>query len=405
MGEVLQPLEKLKRSYWAEEGIERGRFGAEKGAGLESLAAGGQHALFIDENGTVWACGADDEGVLGLPPTDSGDYFPRPIQSLVDEGFRAIQVAAGDTFSAAISTTGDLRAWGTFRDSTGVLGFSKDVRNQNTPSPILQLPSGPEDNEKFVSAVATQHLMLLTTHGNVYICGSGEYGELGRKVSARQQFPVPQKAFFGARARKAVAIGAGGSTSFIVDDGGDVWACGQNNSGQLGVGFASPKASSVVWTPTRVAGLSRADLDGETVVQICGGEDATAFLTSGGRVFTCGMADIGQLGLARAQLMRDGEPVRFLATPTQVIFPDPNVRIVQISSASRGTMAVSADGALYAWGEGNSFELGLGADERNAETPRVLVRRAGGSWKAEQVARGGTHTVCLLRSRLPQGQA
>jgi hypothetical protein len=41
--------------------------------------------------------------------------FPRPLESLVDEGFRAVKVAAGDSISAAIGTEGGLRVWGSFR--------------------------------------------------------------------------------------------------------------------------------------------------------------------------------------------------------------------------------------------------------------------------------------------------
>lgn len=40
-----------------------------------------------------------------------------PLQSLVDEGFRAAVITAGDSVGAAISDTGDLRVWGTFRVS------------------------------------------------------------------------------------------------------------------------------------------------------------------------------------------------------------------------------------------------------------------------------------------------
>lgn len=40
---------------------------------------------------------------------------PHPLQSLVDEKFRAVQVVAGDSIGAALSTEGDLRVWGSFR--------------------------------------------------------------------------------------------------------------------------------------------------------------------------------------------------------------------------------------------------------------------------------------------------
>ena len=42
---------------------------------------------------------------------------PFPLQTLVDEGFRATRIATGDSISAAISQEGELRVWGSFRVS------------------------------------------------------------------------------------------------------------------------------------------------------------------------------------------------------------------------------------------------------------------------------------------------
>lgn len=43
--------------------------------------------------------------------------IPHPLQSLVDDNFRAIKVVTGDSICAALSTDGELRVWGSFRVS------------------------------------------------------------------------------------------------------------------------------------------------------------------------------------------------------------------------------------------------------------------------------------------------
>jgi regulator of chromosome condensation len=43
--------------------------------------------------------------------------IPHTLQNLVDDGFRALKVAAGDSISAAIGSEGELRVWGSFRVS------------------------------------------------------------------------------------------------------------------------------------------------------------------------------------------------------------------------------------------------------------------------------------------------
>lgn len=77
----------------------------------------------------VWSCGVNDDAALGritqdVPdPEKEGEFVdidtltaePHPLQSLKDENFRAVRIAAGDTISAAISAEGELRVWGSFR--------------------------------------------------------------------------------------------------------------------------------------------------------------------------------------------------------------------------------------------------------------------------------------------------
>jgi regulator of chromosome condensation len=52
MGSIPGGFEKPKRNTWIEEKMEEDAFGP-NGAGLETVAAGGMHTLFIDEIGTV----------------------------------------------------------------------------------------------------------------------------------------------------------------------------------------------------------------------------------------------------------------------------------------------------------------------------------------------------------------
>lgn len=139
---------KLTRNKLVEEKTKEGEFGGE-GAGIESIAAGGMHTLFIDEKGTVrgnvtsarlvltvfpqvWSFGVNDEGALGrvtsqVPnPEKEGEFLdvdeltavPQPVKTLEDENFRAVKIIAGDNISAAISDAGELRVWGSFRVCT-----------------------------------------------------------------------------------------------------------------------------------------------------------------------------------------------------------------------------------------------------------------------------------------------
>lgn len=313
----------------------------------------------------------------------------------------------------------------------GSLGFANGTRHQFTPTPILSLPHKPGNTEKVVSVVSgNNHLLILTTHGNVFSLGAGEQGQLGRKVLERRKIhgTVPEKITLGTkRSRKAVVIGAGNYHSFAVDEKGDVWGWGLNTMGQTGTGRSGKfDPNPEVQVPMKVIGLSMEELSGgdedgdERVVQIVGGEHHSLFLTSEGRVFAVGRTDGGQLGLEpNHPALAERKFPDFIAEPAEVKFPAASAvsasaasgsgstgtnrererdRIVHISAGTHNNIAITEGGALYSWGEGNQGELGVGEDGE-APTPTVVVRREGGSWAAVSAACGGQHTLGLFRKK------
>ncbi|KAJ8515345.1 hypothetical protein ONZ45_g7233 [Pleurotus djamor] len=413
--DVLGELDKPRKNPWAEAKMQSGEFG-EEGAGLETIAAGGLHTLFVDEKGTVWTCGVNDDAALGrvtkdVPdPENPGQFLnvddltsvPHPLTSLVDEKFRAVKIIAGDSISAAVSDQGDLRVWGTFRANEGSLGFANGNQHQFKPVSILELPHKPGDSEK-VSSIASgsNHLLVLTTHGNIYTWGAGEQSQLGRKLIERRKIhgTVPEKITLGNRSRKAVLVGSGVYHSFAVDDQGDVWGWGLNTMGQTGTGYSGP-GDDEVKVPTKVIGLSKEELGGETVVEVTGGEHHTLFLTSGGKVYACGRSNCSQLGLpSDHEAFKDREHDDFVSIPTLVKLSDEDDEdpARHISAGLHNSMAVTEEGALFVWGQGTQGELGVADVE--VTTPKMIVRREGGSWAAIQVACGGQHTLGLFRSK------
>ncbi|EGO02063.1 hypothetical protein SERLA73DRAFT_166564 [Serpula lacrymans var. lacrymans S7.3] len=413
--DLLGEFAKPKKSAWIETKMQEGAFGGD-GAGLEAVAAGGLHTLFIDENGTIWSCGVNDDAALGrvtkdVPdPNKPGSFLdideltavPYPLQSLVDEKFRAVRIAAGDSISAAISSEGELRVWGSFRAVEGALGFSGEEKHQFLPKPILGYGQKPNDEKAVSVASGNNHLVVLTTHGNVYAWGAGEQGQLGRKILERRKIhgTVPEKIILGNRSNKAVLVGAGNYCSFAVDEEGAVWGWGLNTMGQTGTGvFDPPSASDEVRSPKKIPALSKEALEGDTVVEIAGGEHHTLFLTAAGKVYACGRCDGNQLGLNKDDNaeFRDRPHKDCIDEPMEIDFPDKSDPIIHISVGTHNNMVITRGGALYAWGEETQGELGVG--EKEAETPIEVVRKEGGSWQAIAVACGGQHTLGMFRKK------
>ncbi len=170
--------------------------------------------------------------------------------------------------------------------------------------------------------------------------------------------------------------------------------------GQTGTGFTSASADGEVQLPKKVVGLGQKELAGdEKVVEIAGGEHHTLFLTSAGRVFSCGRMDGGQLGLADDdEAMKDRKFPDMLEVPSEITFPDSDDPIVHISTGIHNNLAVTKGGAMYAWGAGPQGELGVG-DETEVRTPRVVVRKEGGKYFTIAASCGGQHSLGLLRKK------
>lgn len=95
------------------------------------------HTLAIDEAGQVWSWGINDNAALGrittnVPkpdapgetiPNEDLESYPFVVESLKKEGFRAVQVQAGDSVSVAVSDAGAIRVWGSFRVSASAQLF------------------------------------------------------------------------------------------------------------------------------------------------------------------------------------------------------------------------------------------------------------------------------------------
>ncbi|KAH7887560.1 regulator of chromosome condensation 1/beta-lactamase-inhibitor protein II [Phlebopus sp. FC_14] len=406
--DLLDEFNSPRRNPWIEKKMAEGVFGS-PGAGLEAIAAGGMHTLFIDERGTVWSCGVNDDAALGRLTKDVPDpnkpssfidvdiltAFPHPLQSLVDENFRAVRIAAGDSISAAIGADGELRVWGSFRAAEGSLGFSNEARHEFMPRAILELSHKPGDVEKAVSVVAgNNHLLVLTTHGNVFAWGAGEDGQLGRKIPDRHKIhgTVPEKIILGSRSNRAVVVGAGSYCSFAVDEAGDVWGWGLNTMGQIGTGI-----STEFQAPKKVESVCRKALGDDAVVQIAGGDQHTLFLTAAGRVYACGRCDGGQLGQSDENEEYKSRPNSdFVTDPLEVVFNDPSDPIIHISAGTHNNMAITRGGLMYAWGAETQGELGV--KEAEAKTPTLVVRKEG-KFLATAVACGGQHTLGLFRSK------
>ena len=326
------------------------------------VACGSRHSTCISRRGELFSWGLNKSGELGLGRWSSLEVSG-PIQCPLFQ-VRIVSVACGHSHTLAIGESGSL--WSCGSNDFGQLGLGNQI-----DSPRLQMvPNLP--GVKVVSAAAgSKHSAALASDGSLYTWGNGSRGQLGhahlQQLAADAENPVllavPLKIarldpLHLSADNRITAISTGSFHTMALTVGGTIMAFGGNEFGCLGLGDFDDR-----WKPTRVPlaaeGVERSCI---RVIQLaCGAHHSVALVSKQGRaeVRTAGCNKWGQLGLG------DREDHCIFS----IIYSLRKVSAVQ--AGDEHSAAVTEDGGFYVWGRGDSGQLGLG-DARNRTHPARL---------------------------------
>lgn len=295
----------------------------------DQIATGGNYALALRRDGTVWAWGANDNGQLGLGNTVSRNS---PVQVTALGAIKAI--SAGSSHSLAVDAGGGVWAWG--YNGYGQLGTGGNA-NKILPSPVQGLTG-----VQAVSAGET-HSLALKSDGTIWAWGSNYYGELGNATDDDQVTPQQVSGLTG-----IIAVAAGPNYSLALKSDGVLWAWGGNYAGQLGTNY-SPSSTNV---PVRVGTINR-------VIAIAAGSSHVLALNSNGAVFSWGSGYSGQLG----------GPGYSRGVAGAVTLTG---QYMAISAGLYNSAALRLDGVPFTWGDNYYGQIGNGATGSSVNLPVVI---------------------------------
>ncbi|WP_373282111.1 RCC1 domain-containing protein [Chitinimonas koreensis] len=169
------------------------------------------------------------------------------------------------------------------------------------------------------------------------------------------------------------AIAASASQSLALRADGSVWAWGQNNAGQLGIGSYTD-----AWLPTRAVDLP-------AVTAIAAGLLHTLALGRDGKVYAWGDNAYCQLGVADQFGICHAQPRPVLV---------PAISGIKAIAAGSGHSAVlKMDGTAWSWGHNQFGQLGNDGPVGVGQVSAVPVKAQGLAGGVEIVARGATTLV------------
>jgi len=259
-----------------------------------------------------------------------------------------VQVATSNSDGYALTSAGQVWAWGVA--SYGELGDGQAVP-YSTRAVRVDFPAG----VKIVSLANPMPFdgaLAIDSHGRAWGWGLNASGDLCLPALLElrpARLPLSD-----------VTLATGARTHSLFASAGKVYACGSGDAGELGNGST---ASSP--TPTPVTGLPSA----ARVAALTSSWEGSGALLSTGAYYDWGYNAAGQLG--------DGG-MADSAVPVRVKLPAP---VRQVSQGGSGpgngqTIAILADGSVWAWGNNQRGQLGDSSTTSSDVPVRVHVPAA-----------------------------
>ncbi|XP_078218875.1 X-linked retinitis pigmentosa GTPase regulator isoform X10 [Callithrix jacchus] len=213
-----------------------------------------------------------------------------------------------------------------------------------------------------------EHSAVVTGNNKLYVFGSNNWGQLGLGSKSAVSKPTCVKAL---KPEKVKLAACGRNHTLVSTEGGNVYATGGNDEGQLGLGDTEERT-----TFHRVSFFTSQ----HKIKQLSAGSNTSAALTEDGRLFMWGDNSEGQIGLPN---------ILNACVPHQVTIGKP----VSWISCGYYHSAFVTNGELYIFGESENGKLGLPNELlSNHRIPQLVPEIPE---KVIQVACGGEHSVVL----------
>ena len=360
----------------------------------------------------VEGLGPRSRGMSGLSPRASphGGTFRKTMQSTTDSDgldVRAVEVSCGGFHTMVLMENGSVYAMG--KQDFGMLGTGTELSvsiDIGAEAPTMVNYTSPTTSTKSsadcgvilpVKAVQIStggwHTAIINDSGSLYTCGKGEYGRLGLgdEKSRMGLTPVAPAAYNAVMSSIHAPLLPTVPEDAVLGDAGDetpntpATPIPTGDTVNLTVDTyqprpPSPPADAEVPNPERVTCVSA-------------GGSHTVWATSTGHVYTVGRVDGGRLGMGyqspsnpqrRFQsLLSPSNNTKSLSSPTSVSSPASSKKMDRLLSAVDITPMLHVCGASKHRSIHHVPEIDIPKD--NTENYKVL-----------QVAAGGSHTAILI---------
>ena len=237
-----------------------------------------------------------------------------------------------------------LYTWG--KGTNGALG-SGSTTSRSTPTQVGT------DSDWATLSVIKEAMFATKSNGTMWVWGNGGSGRLGLGNETHYSSPVQLGSLtdWPTEVTSTGFVAVGYDNCSIVKPNGTLWSWGSNNYGALGIGASDGECS-----PVQVGSLT----DWSTVSSM-GNHKSVLAIKTNGTLWAWGNNNKGQLGLGNTTNYSSPVQVGSLTNWKEVS--------VGGESGQGMTLASKTDGTFWAWGEGGQGYLARGSDKTDRSSP------------------------------------
>ena len=237
---------------------------------IKEVYCGSYHVIILKNDGTLWGCGKNDYGQLGLGDNTNRNIFTQ-IATNIDD---IKSICCGDNYTFILKNDNTL--WGCGDNSCGQLGLG-DKTNRTT---FTRVTTNTDDIKEIYCG--SYHAIILKNDGTLWSCGDNSFNQLGlgdNKI--RTTFTQVT-----ANTDNIKEIYCGANRTLILKNDGTLWGCGYNRYGELGLGEIADKNI-----------FTQITTNADDIKLVCCGDNYTIILKNDDTLWGCGANNYGQLGL------------------------------------------------------------------------------------------------------------
>jgi alpha-tubulin suppressor-like RCC1 family protein len=366
------------------------------GAQGKLLAVGSEFSLAVTSTNQLFAWGLNSNGQIGTAiNAQTINPNPTPMRvSLPEASGPPSFVGAGENYSLALTTTGQLYSFGD--NDFGENGQMGDTSSHPIPT-LVTLPGA---NGRIVQVAAgTNSSIALTATGQVFGWGDNFDGALGFPTGNMTMDVAnsPGQLSFPGEIGPVTDIAEGFDYGLAITASGQIFTWGDNERGQLGF----PADTNPPPNPHPTPFATQLPPGSGQPVEAVAGDSFSLVVTSTGQLFSFGDNDEGELGFSG----NNPDP-----SPTRVSLPGEIGGVVSAAAGFNRSLAVTSSGQLFAWGDNFYGELGLDTGTKPQPKPTLVPFPPGTTVDAVAAGPWATHTLVLIadlsiaNSTLPSGQ-